>query len=144
VPGFGDAAKGVFKGGRKAVTEISQAALRNADELGQAALRSADNTGTEIVQRWMSRAELENTYSTGLLRGGREGTHHVTDFANSNAKRARQRLSLGQTPEIRATLEVPAGKFGPPTKVDPLNKMPGGGLERKAIGDIPVRILDTD
>jgi len=32
--------------------------------------------GTETVQRWMSKAELKATQETGLLRGGREGTHY--------------------------------------------------------------------
>jgi len=37
-----------------------------------------------VVQRWMSKAELEATQKTGLLRGGREGTHYVTDAANAD------------------------------------------------------------
>ena len=62
--------------------------------------------GTEVVQRGMSRAELGATESTGLLRGGRGGTHYVSDAVNSDALRARQRLALPQAPEVRATLEV--------------------------------------
>ncbi|WP_368501966.1 hypothetical protein [Photobacterium sp. 1_MG-2023] len=57
----------------------------------------------------MSRAELKATQETGLLRGGRDGTHYVTDSANSDALRARQRSALPQTPEVRVTLEVPNG-----------------------------------
>jgi len=88
----------------------------------------------------MSKAELEATQKTGLLRGGRDGTHYVTDAANSNAKRARQRSALPQTPEVKVTLEVPKGKFSQPTRVEPAFNMPGGGIERTATGDIPVTI----
>jgi len=96
---------------------------------------------TEIVQRYMSRAELKATAKTGLLRGGRKGVHYVTDAANKTAKRARQRLSLSGTPEIRVKLEVPAGKFSLPSKVQPKFSMPGGGLERTATGNIPAKII---
>jgi hypothetical protein len=40
---------------------------------------------TEIVQRAMSRAELDATLETGLVRGGREGTHYANDAVNSGA-----------------------------------------------------------
>ena len=96
--------------------------------------------GTKTVQRWMSRAELKATQETGLLRGGRNGTHYVTDAANSNSFRARQRLALPKTPEIKVTLDVPKGVFSKPSKVDPAFNMPGGGIERTAKGNIPVTI----
>jgi RHS repeat-associated protein len=99
--------------------------------------------GTEIVQRWMSQAELQATESTGLLRGGRDGVHFVTDAANTAAQRARLRLALPQTPEIRVTLEVPSGAFSAPTRVQPRFNMPGGGMERTATGQIPVKILEV-
>lgn len=59
----------------------------------------------------MSKAELKATQETGLLRGGREGAHYVTDSANSNAVRARHRSALPQTPEVKVTLEVPTVIF---------------------------------
>ncbi|WP_442957010.1 MULTISPECIES: TreTu family toxin [unclassified Photobacterium] len=105
-----------------------------------AASRIAKGAGTETVQRWMSRAELKATQETGLLRGGRDGTHYVTDSANSDALRARQRSALPQTPEVRVTLEVPKGVFSKPSKVAPAFNMPGGGMERTATGKIPVTI----
>lgn len=92
----------------------------------------------------MSKAELEATQNTGLLRGGREGTHYVTDAANADPLRARQRLALPKTPEVRVTLEVPGGVLSQPSRVDPAFKMPGGGMERTATGNIPVRILRVD
>lgn len=98
----------------------------------------------EIVQRWMSEAELVATKETGLIRGGRQGMHFVTDAANLDPKRARQRLALKETPQVRATMEVPGNTFSSPTKVDPLNNMPGGGLEQTATGDIPVKIIGED
>lgn len=92
----------------------------------------------------MSRAELAATESSGLLRGGRGGTHYASDAVNSSAGRAQQRLALPQTPEVRVTLEVPAGRFSGPTRVAPANNMPGGGLERTATGNVPVQILRVD
>jgi len=102
------------------------------------ASKSGAKNSTETVQRWMSKAELNATQETGLLRGGRDGTHYVTDSANSNALRARQRSALPQTPEVKVTFEVPQGSFSEPSKVDPAFNMPGGGMERTASGNIPV------
>jgi hypothetical protein len=99
---------------------------------------------TETVQRAMSQAELQATKDTGLLRGGRDGTHYVSDAVNSDAKRAQQRLSLKDTPEVKTTLEVPAGTFSTPSKVEPKFGMPGGGTERTASGNIPVTIKKVE
>ena len=66
--------------------------------------------------------------------------HYVTDLANSNAFRARQRSALPQTPEVKVTLEVPRGAFSKPSKVEPAFNMPGEGMERTATGNIPVTI----
>ncbi|NJL29130.1 MAG: hypothetical protein HC897_15230 [Thermoanaerobaculia bacterium] len=100
--------------------------------------------GTEVVQRAMSRAELAATKATNLLRGGRGGTHFVSDSVSSIGLRARQRLALPQTPELRVTMEVPVGRFSRPSRVAPTFNMPGGGMERTAVGDIPVRILRVE
>lgn len=94
----------------------------------------------------MSRAELNAIQEAGVLsRGGRAGPHYVSDAVNSDPLRARQRLSLPGTPEVRVTLEVPLGMFGPPTPVVPNFRMPGGGWERVAPGtfDIPARIVNV-
>jgi hypothetical protein len=40
-------------------------------------------------------------------------------------------------------MEVPAGKFSPPMRVTPDFKMPGGGMQRTATGNIPVKILNA-
>ena len=96
------------------------------------------------VQRWMSKAELEATGNTGLLRGGRDGKHYVTDAANRSARRARQRLALKDTPEVRVTMEVPGDTFTPPARVQPKDYMPGGGMERSAVGKVPVTTLRVD
>lgn len=109
---------------------------------GQAA--KTGGAGTEVVQRWMSQAELQATQSSGLLRGGRDGVHYVTDAANTAAQRARLRLALPQTPQVRVTLEVPGGAFSAPSRVQPNFNMPGGGMERTATGQIPVKILGVD
>lgn len=107
---------------------------------GALAGRAASRTETEVVERMMSKAELKATQETGLVRGGREGEHFVTDSASSNGQRARQRLALDRTPEVKATLEVPKGKFSAPSKVQPKYGMPGGGAERTATGKIPVKV----
>ena len=118
--------------GAKALDKGTDAAKRSA---------AASKDGVEVVERAMSRAELEATRSTGLVRGGRDGTHFVSDAVNNGGKRARQRLALPQTPEVKVQLEVPKGSFGPPSKVKPANGMPGGGMERTGKGKIPAKVL---
>ena len=105
---------------------------------------------TEVVQRAMSRAELQKIRENGVLsRGGRPGDHYVSDAVNSAANRARQRLALPVQPEVRATLEVPKGVFSAPTRVQPYTLpngqvLPGGGMERIAPGtiDVPARVIN--
>jgi hypothetical protein len=96
---------------------------------------------TEIVQRAMVKKELEATEKTGLVRGGREGTHHVSDAIGNDAKKVRQRLALDNTPEVKVDLEVPKGSFSNPTRVKATETMPGGGMERKATGNIPAKVV---
>ena len=106
-------------------------------------IQGAESAQTEIVHRWMSQAELDATRNTGLMRGGRSGTHYVTNAGNHNPSRARLRLALDHTPEVRVKLEVPADVFSAPSVVQPAFGMPGGGLERTASGIIPVRIIEV-
>ena len=91
----------------------------------------------------MSFAELRATEATGLLRGGRSGTHYVSDAVNTSANRARQRLALAVTPQVRVRLQVPAGRLSTPRTIRPKFGMSGGGLERRGWGDIPVRVLSS-
>jgi hypothetical protein len=146
--------------GLKALVELGgdeavETAVKQSDNIGgssakvtseqaSAQVEQAAKSAPETVQRWMSRAELDATEASGLLRGGRDGTHYVTDAANSSAQRARLRTALPQTTEVRVTLEVPGGTFSPPTRVQQAFGMPGGGMERTATGQIPVRILRVD
>lgn len=51
---------------------------------------------------------------------------------------------MPQTPEVKATLEVPKGSFSTAKKVEAANKMPGGGLERTATGNIPAKIIKVE
>ncbi len=96
-------------------------------------------SGTETIQRAMSRSELESIQKSGVLsRSRRSGDHFVSDAINSNANRARQRLALPQSPEVRATLEVPKGSFSASAKVQPKFGMPGGGMERTAPGNVNI------
>lgn len=83
-----------------------------------------------------------------MLRGGRSGTHYVSNAISSNAKRAQQRLAFPQRPEVCVTLEVPSGKFSQASRVQPLQipgggRLPGGGVERTATGNVPVRIISV-
>ncbi len=126
--------KAGLKAGGKTATQAAEKTAVVAEKVG---------TGTETVQRAMSKAELKATEDTGLLRGGREGTHHVSDAISSDAKRAQQRLALEKKPEVKVTLEVPAGTFSKPSKIDTKFGMPGGGVERTATGKIPVKIIKT-
>ncbi len=82
----------------------------------------------------MSMAELEATEKTGLLRGGRDGTHFVTDSAPDSASEAQQQLALGNTPTVKVQLEMDGSALSKPSTVEPLNGQPGGGTERTATG----------
>jgi hypothetical protein len=133
----------------RSVTQVSRvshsaAPVISAARVERAVANGGGRAGTEVVQRWMSQAELQATQTTGLLRGGRDGIHYATDAANTAAQRARLRLALPQTPQVRATLEVPGGAFSAPSRVQPKYDMPGGGMERTATGQIPVKILGVD
>jgi hypothetical protein len=97
----------------------------------------------------MSKSELEATLQTGKMRGGRAGTHYVSDSVNSTANRARQRLALPVNPQVRVTLAVPAGTFSKPSRVRSMTLpdgtvLQGGGMERSAVGDIPVSVIKVD
>jgi len=137
----GEVAQGV-KGGGAAVATAERKVAQEASETFAREVASKSRPGTEIVYRWMSEAEVIATKETGFMRGGRPGDHYVTDAANSNAKKARQRLALDYTPEVKATIEVPENVFPQSTIVKPLDDMPGGGTERVTTGQIPVKIID--
>jgi RHS repeat-associated protein len=131
----------------KAVRASSKAASRVRNS-ARRTLRASD-VNTELVQRAMSRAELEATKATGLIRGGRSGVHYVSDAVNSRASRARERLALPTTPDVRVTLQVPRGTFSAPSVVGPLRLpdgkiLTGGGLERTAVGDVPAAVIRVD
>ena len=105
--------------------------------------------GTEIVQRAMSRAELDYLKRNGVLRFGRTDRTFVGDAVNSNANRARQRLALPRQPDVRVTVEVPAGRFSSPSRVQPLDLgngriLSGGGRDRSTTGVVPARIIRVD
>jgi len=130
----GDSSDSVYDDVEDIVVEVAEICSE------QGCWSAARGGGTEIVERAMSRAELDATRATGLVRGGRDGTHFVSDAVNNNANRARQRLALPQTPEVKVQLEVPRGSFGPPSRVGPANGMLGGGMERTGTGQIPATV----
>jgi len=113
---------------------------------GRGVLKLALGEGTEVVERAMSKAELQATRDTGLVRGGREEEHFVTNSVSKSATKAQQRLALRTRPEVGVQLEVPKGIFSAARRVKPLEhprggKLPGGGLERTATGKIPARVI---
>jgi hypothetical protein len=97
-----------------------------------------------LVERWMSKVELVATQKTGLPRGGEDGTHCVTDAANADPLRARQRFALPQTHEVRVTVEVPNDALSVPSTVDPAFNRLGDGMQRTTTGDVPVRVIKAD
>jgi len=106
---------------------------------------------TEIVERAMTKAELEHLKDKGTLRFGKSDETFVTDNVNTDVKRARQRLALPKEPEVRVKIEVEAGKFSKPTKVEPFELpdsggkvLPGGGTERVAEGVIRAKIIEVN
>ncbi len=131
---LGDAAKAEEKAALRGEAAAERAAMRGEEK---AALKGE----TEVVERAMSRAELKATRDSGLVRGGRSGPHYVSDHVNHDPMRARQRLALPQTPEVRVRMEVPKGAFSDPTKAAPRYRMPGGGMQRIGYGQIPARII---
>jgi RHS repeat-associated protein len=137
----------------------SGSAIQRIGNLGPRLLNGSDNrfgggisatkSGTEAVQRAMSRDELQFLRGNGVLRFGRSDRTFVGDAVNTNANRARQRLALPRKPEVRVTVEVPAGRFSSPTTVKPLDLgngkiLPGGGFERSTTGVVPARIIQVD
>jgi RHS repeat-associated protein len=104
----------------------------------------ADPPATEEVERAMSNAELEATKKTGLVRGGRAGTHYVSDAISNSASKAQKRLALPQKPQVKVTLEVPKGRFSPPERIQPDYGQPGGGLQRTATGDVPAKVVKAE
>jgi RHS repeat-associated protein len=143
VPVFGEAEKGIAAIG----TAVKASELAASALLGLCAKKEAGacaQTGLEFVGRWMSKAELESTGATGLVRGGRIGRNYVTDvgyFSRFDARLAREQLALPQTPEVYAILEVPKGAFPEATIAEPRYSMPGGGPERWTVGNIPARVI---
>jgi len=100
--------------------------------------------GKIVVERVMSRAELEATERTGLLRGGREGTHYVTDSVGTDsALGAQDRLALPNTPEVKVTLELDRSAVSGASRVQPAFGQAGGGMERTATGNVSVKILSV-
>ena len=128
-----------------AITGIGGVGLKAAGVLIGSEASAATGKEFEVVQRAMSKAELSATENTGLLRGGREGTHYVSNAIGNDAKKVQQRLALVDKPEVKVTMQVPKGSFSSPTKVEPV-KLPNGGtlsgvgMERTASGKIPVKI----
>jgi len=78
----------------------------------------------------MSQAELKAIQETGYLRGGWSGETYFTKDLYKSAAKAQSRLSLGNSPALRVEFEILNNPtlLRNGTKVTPLNRMIGGGL----------------
>jgi hypothetical protein len=95
----------------------------------------------------MSKAELETTQATGLLRGGREGENFFTNAASIDAKRAQQRLGLdGPLRDVRVEFrivgDVPVS--GPRIAKPGKSGTAGGGSEFSTNEKTSVQIIRVD
>jgi hypothetical protein len=101
--------------------------------------------GKIVVERVMSRAELQATESSGLLRGGRSGTHFVTDDVGTDSSLgAKSRLDLPTEPEFKVTIELDKNAVSGSSPV-PGNQFGevGGGTQRMGTGNVQVKILSV-
>jgi len=93
--------------------------------------------GKVVVERVMSVAELADTERSGLLRGGRNGIHYLTDSAPDTAAAAQQQLHLSTMPEVKVTMEIDKSALSAPSPVLGYNGVPTGATERIATGKLP-------
>ena len=97
-------------------------------------------------ERVMSKAELESTQSTDLLRGGREGENFFSGEGqiSKDAKRTQQRLGLdGKLREYKVSFEISDPKVnvsGPRTAKPGETGTAGGGTEYSTSEKTPIKI----
>ena len=90
-----------------------------------------------VAYRYMSRAEFDDMVKSGLLRGGRGGTHYATDARFGSASEANDALQLPVLPELGVKLKIAGTPFaqGP---------VPGGsGYQFEFGGKISVEVLES-
>ena len=100
------------------------------------AVDATAEVGTNVAKtsttgfRYMSQAELKAIQETGYLRGGWSGETYFTKDLYKSAAKAQSRLSLGNSPALRVEFEILNNPtlLRNGTKVTPLNRMIGGGL----------------
>jgi hypothetical protein len=95
----------------------------------------------------MSRAELEATLETGLLRGGRAGENFFTNSASLDAKRAHQRLGLdGPLRDVKIQFEIlnDVKIHGPQSAAPGKTGTPAGGIEFYTKGVTKIKVLKTN
>jgi RHS repeat-associated protein len=147
-PNFGSAARGTLRVADRALStaedsvrltrklekttdELLHTISESAEEAASASTRQATG-GRRVFERVVSKAELEATQSTGLLRGGRPGRNFFTNSASLDAKRAQQRLGLdGPLRDFRIRFSVAddVKVTGPGRVPGGLSGTPGGGRE---------------
>jgi len=100
-----------------------------------------------VFERVVSKAELEATRETGLLRGGRAGEHFFTNSASLDAKRAQQRLGLDgplRDHRIRFKITNDVEITGPRPAKAGQSGTPGGGREYSTTEPTEVEIIGMD
>jgi hypothetical protein len=100
--------------------------------------------GVQRLVMVCSHAVLAAVLLEGASTAWAQSEHYVTDAASADLLRVRQRLALEKTPEVRVTVEVPQKALSKPEPVKPEFGMLGGGIQRTATGDVPVRIKKVD
>jgi RHS repeat-associated protein len=101
----------------------------------------------QVFERVVSKAELEATQKTGLLRGGRDGENFFTNSASLDAKRAQQRLGLDgplRDARIRFRIKNNVEVTGPRSAVPGRTGTAGGGREFSTNGRTEIDILRID
>ena len=93
----------------------------------------------------MSQAEANSVKRSGLLRGGRPGETYWTDSRFTSAARARNGLSLPDTPDVRMEFrlrnEPSLSRAG--TRVTPRYGGGGGGREYMSIQPVAVEVINV-
>lgn len=123
-------------------TGLAIKAARAADKVADV-VKAADSA--KPLYRSMSRAEAEAVRNTGKLRGGREGETFYTDSRFGSAKKAQDRLSLDQLPEVQMEFRLRSNpnSVRNGTKVRPANNGRGGGKEYSSMDPVEVEITNV-
>ena len=104
---------------------------------------SSSSLSSKRLYRTMSESELKAVKETKTLRGGREGTTFFTDSNYKSASKAKERLSLPDTPSYNVEFEITnKPKISGGTRVEPKYGGTGGGREYYTDDKVKVKIIN--